>query len=111
MMEKKYKLTEETTIVNDRTLYRIETLKDFGNVKKGDKGGFIENENNLSQSGDCGVYGDAMVFEDARIYGKAKIYDDAMVFEDARIYGNARVLDNAVVRDNAKVHGFAVVRE
>ena len=73
MMEKKYKLTEETTIINDRTLYRIETLKDFGNVKKGDKGGFIENENNLSQSGDCWVYDNAMVFEDARIYGKAKI--------------------------------------
>ena len=53
MTEMKYKLTEETTIAYGRTLYRIEALKDFNDVKKGNKGGFIENENNLSQSGDC----------------------------------------------------------
>ena len=39
-MEKKYKLTEETVIVDGRTLYRIEALKDFANVKKRRKGWF-----------------------------------------------------------------------
>ena len=34
-MEKKYKLTEETTIHQGRTLRRIEALKGFGSVKKG----------------------------------------------------------------------------
>ena len=38
-MEKKYKLTDETIEVNGKTLYRIEALKDFSNIKKGDKGG------------------------------------------------------------------------
>ena len=51
-MEKKYKLTEETINVDDVTLYRIEALKDFGDIHKGDKGGFIEKEDNLSQEGD-----------------------------------------------------------
>ena len=50
-MEKKYKLTDETIEVNGKTLYRIEALKDFSNVKKGDKGGFIEKEKNLSHLG------------------------------------------------------------
>ena len=54
-MDKKYKLTEETINVNGITLYRIEALKDFANVKKGDKGGFVEKESNLFQSGDCWV--------------------------------------------------------
>ena len=54
-MEKKYKLTEETINIANKTLYRIEALKDFANVKKGDKGGFVEKEENLSQSGDCWV--------------------------------------------------------
>ena len=36
-MEKKYKLTEETTGIYGRILHRIEALKDFGNVKKGDR--------------------------------------------------------------------------
>ena len=37
-MEKKYKLTDETIEVNGKTLYRIEALKDFSNVKKKTKG-------------------------------------------------------------------------
>ena len=36
-VEKKYKLTDETTVVHgDITLYRIQALRDFGDVKKGD---------------------------------------------------------------------------
>lgn len=49
MRTAKYKLTEETINVNGITLYRIEALKDFSDVKKGDKGGFLEKEDNLSQ--------------------------------------------------------------
>ena len=52
MEEIKYRLTEESVVVNDKTLYRIEALKDFGDVHKGDKGGFVENETNLSKSRD-----------------------------------------------------------
>ena len=73
MVTKKYKLTEETINVNGKTLYRIEALKDFNDVKKGDKGGFIENEENLSQSDNCWVCGDAMVYDNARVFGNAVI--------------------------------------
>lgn len=50
---KKYKLTDETTIALGVTLYRIVALIDFADVKKGDKGGFVKSEENLSQNGDC----------------------------------------------------------
>lgn len=60
--EKKYKLTDEFVTMGYRKLYRIEALKDFSNVKKGDKGGFVESEENLSQNGDCWIYGNAKVF-------------------------------------------------
>ena len=60
-MEKKYKLTEETLETDGRTLHRIMALRDFGNARKGDIGGWIENEDNLSHCGDCWVYGDAKV--------------------------------------------------
>ena len=55
---KKYRLTDDTTHENGKTLYRIEALKSFndGWVKKGEKGGYIEKEDNLSQDGDCWVY-------------------------------------------------------
>ena len=38
----KYKLTDEFVTIGDRKLYRIEALKDFADVKNGDKGGFVE---------------------------------------------------------------------
>ena len=72
-MEKKYKLTEETTNMGNRTLYRIEALRDFSDVKKGNKGGFVEKEDNLSQSGDCWIYGDAKVYNNALVRDDAKV--------------------------------------
>ena len=72
-MEKKYKLTDETINVDGKKLCRIEALKDFRDVKKGDKGGFIEDEHNLSHDGDAWVYGNAWVCGNARVCGDAKI--------------------------------------
>lgn len=45
---KKFELTTEfiTTIFGTR-LFRIKALMDFGNVRAGDLGGFIEKEENL----------------------------------------------------------------
>ena len=108
-MEKKYKLTEETINVGDTALYRIEALRDFGDVKKGDKGGFIEKEENLSQSDDCWVYDDAKVYDNARVYGNARVCENAVVCGYARVYDNARVYNNAVVGGKAVVYGNAVV--
>ncbi|WP_412057344.1 hypothetical protein [Bartonella sp. DGB2] len=54
-MEKKYELTQETREVDDRTLYRIKALRDFGDIKAGDLGGFVENEYRLSHDGTCWV--------------------------------------------------------
>lgn len=50
-MEKKYKLTDEILEVGGHVLHRIKALRDFGNVKKGDIGGWIECEDNLSHCG------------------------------------------------------------
>lgn len=60
-MEKKYELTEETFAVDGHVLHRIKALRDFGNVKKGDIGGWIECEDNLSHDDDCWVYGEAVI--------------------------------------------------
>ena len=82
---KKYRLTDETIEVDGVTLYRIEALKTFGDVKSGDKGGYIQQEKNLSQERYCWVFGDAMVFGDAKVYGNAEVYDNAKVFGDAKV--------------------------
>ena len=108
-MGKKYKLTEETINVYGRTLHRIESLRDFGNVKKGDKGGFIENEDNLSQWDDCWVYDNAKVYNDAVVYDNAMVFKNAMVYGNALVYGNVWVYGDAKVCGDARVYGNAMV--
>jgi len=56
----KYKLLEREA----NGLCRIKALRDFGDVKKGDIGGYVEKENNLSQLGNAWVYGNARVTKD-----------------------------------------------
>ena len=70
---KKYRLTDEKIIVGCRTLYRIQALRDFGDVKEGEFGGWIESEKNLSHEGSAWIYGDARVSGDAWVYGDADI--------------------------------------
>ena len=88
---KKYELTSETKVFLGKTLYRIKALVQFGNVNAGDLGGWIEKEENLSQSGNAWVSGDARVYGNARVSGDASVYGDAEVYGNARVYGNAEV--------------------
>ena len=110
-MSKKYKLTDETINLNGATLYRIEALKDFGEIKKGDKGGFIESENNLAHEGDEWVSDNAHVYGDACVFDNARVYNNAFVSRYAQVYGNARVYGNAWLYDNTRVCGYAWVAD
>lgn len=108
-MGKKYKLTNETVIFKGITLYRIEALEDFSDVNKGDKGGFVESEKNLSQDGSCWVYDTAKIHGNAVIFGNATVYDDVEVWGFANIYGDAEVYGQAEIHDHAEIHGNAQV--
>jgi len=99
----KYKLTSNTKIKFGRKLFQIEATASFGVVSKGDKGGWIEKESNLSQDGNAWVYGNA------RVSGNAVVCDNAVVCGNARVSGNAWVCGNARVSGNAEVRGNAVV--
>jgi hypothetical protein len=101
----KYELIQEDFIVlpNGKHLHRIKALKSFGIIEKGDLGGYIEAEKNLSH------FGNAWVFKKTKIYGNAGISGNAIIDGTAHIFGNARVSGNAMVYGNAKVYGDAWV--
>ncbi len=88
---KKYELLKDefTTFPNGQKAYRIRALKSFGIVKKGEKGGFIQSEDNLSHEGNAWVYGDADVSGNARVFGNARVSGNADVSGDAEVSGNA----------------------
>lgn len=112
----KYKILYHTaTEFNGRTIYRIEAIKDFGDVKAGDLGGFVESELNLDDEGDCWIYDDAIVCncaivkDNAKVYNKAKIMDYARAVNESKIYGHAKLLDGAFVAEHAQVYGHALI--
>ena len=72
-MNKYEMLYDDKIEIGSHTLYRIRALKNFGTVKAGDIGGYIEKEENLSHEGTCWVYDNARVCENARVCGDAKI--------------------------------------
>ncbi len=112
----KFELTTEfITNAFGKKLFRIKALVEFGDVKAGELGGYVEKEENVSQDGNAWVSGDARVYGNAWVHGNAKVYDDAWVsdnakvFDNAEVYGNARVSGDARVSGNARVSGDARV--
>ena len=73
MGKKKFELTKEKKEFYGRTLFCIKALVDGHFFKKGELGGFVEKEENLSHEGNAWVSGDAMVFGNAWVSGNAKI--------------------------------------
>lgn len=120
-MDKKYVLTGKTMDFYGRLLYRIRAVRDFGSIKAGDLGGWIESEENLSHKGCCWIYDDAVVADHARVIdnasveGKAKILGQALVcgcanvYENASVFNHAQISDTATLLDKAEICGMARV--
>ncbi len=118
MKRKKYKIRKDLCYTFDgRQLYRIEALKNFGDVKKGSIGGFVENDKNLSQEGNCWIYLDGKVYDNAQVWGDAvidgfaQVCNNALVFKEAHVRGHSKIKDNARVFDNARIEGNSIVKD
>ena len=110
---KKYEFTGETKRVElwnrTATLHRIKATVEFGFVKVGELGGWIEKEENLSHEGKAWVCGDAEVCGNAKVCGDAEVCGNAKVWGNANVCGNAKVWGNANVCGDAEVCGDAKV--
>lgn len=95
--QQKYKLTDITTIYKGITLNRIQALKDFGDIKAGDLGGWVYSNMNLSQNGNCWIYDDAKVLYFSNVNDDAKILNNAICSESSCIAGNAVIGQNAII--------------
>ena len=94
---KKYEFYPKDSIVYDNhRLYRIRALKDFADVKKGDLGGYIESERNLSHFGNAWVYDDA------------KVYYYASVAGDAKVSGTADIAYRCQIPSKMVLNGYSV---
>ena len=82
---KKFEFTGEIKQIDTEngtvTLHRIKATATFGNVKRGDVGGWIESRENLSLDGEAWVADNAWVAGEARVAGDAQVSDDAQVLK------------------------------
>jgi len=109
-MKQKFILTDETIVLaKNLTLYRIKAVKDFGNIKAGTKGGYVQHVENLSQDGLCWIADDAIAFEFARISENGLLQGAAMARGYSRVYGNAVCRDYAILKDSVHVFDNAVI--
>ena len=86
--QKKYEFTGKIKTIFGIEFKQIRAIISFGCVVAGEIGGWIECEENLSQSGNAWVSGNARVYGDARVSGDARVKkdDDYMVIGGAGRY-------------------------
>lgn len=108
--KEKFELVKKNTKIaydsngEEITLYQIRALRDFtcpfklntdGEildqtlVKKGDLGGYVQKEENLSHEDGCWIF------------------EEAEVRNNGRVEGNARVVGRSLIKDNAVVKGYS----
>lgn len=120
-MSKKFELVKEKyiTLKDGRKLYQIRALREIQNermivsIKKGELGGYVESEKNLSQEGN------SWISQSARVYENALVKDGSLVGNKVIVRGNAAIEDDAYVRamsigktiieDNARIGGISTV--
>ncbi|MGH8013631.1 MAG: hypothetical protein ACREQ4_14135 [Candidatus Binataceae bacterium] len=83
---KKYELlTAGAVRLGSRELYLVRALRDFGDVRKGDIGGRIEGEQNLSHNGRSWVGGDAWVYGNGRVRGDEVVAGNVVIRDRVRV--------------------------
>lgn len=110
MEDKKYELVLETIHkFYSMSMYRIRALKDFSDVKKGQYGGYVESEENLSQTGNCWIYDDSIVCNGASVINNAIVKDSSTVknyseiSDDAIVEKGSRIDESSIVCDQSRV--------
>lgn len=90
-------------------------MRDFGNVKAGDLGGYVQTKDNLSNNYDSWIYDDAKVYGISSVSDWGKVSGNSVV-KDSTVRGNAKVFGNAIVDgsqvwDWANVYGNAKIKD
>ena len=124
--KEKFELVKKNTKIaynsngEEITLYQIRALRDFtcpfklnpdGEildqtlVKKGDLGGYVQKEENLSHEGGCWIFEEAEVRDNGRVEGNARLAGRSLVRDNAVVKGYSCLAANAYVWGNAVLDG------
>lgn len=99
LIEDDYKIVrDESRVMSvDKKVYRIEALKNFSDVKKGDKGGYVQSLTSIGQSGKAWVYDDAIVSGTATVTGDATVKGNSHIHSMVKLRKNASIIDQEII--------------
>lgn len=124
--KEKFELVKKNTKIaygsngEEITLYQIRALRDFTCpfklnpddeildqtlVKKGDLGGYVQKEENLSHEDGCWIFEEAEVRDNGRVEGNARLVGRSLVRDNAIVRGYSCLAANAYVWGNAVLDG------
>lgn len=110
-MKEKYVITDnkkiitisENGITKDVIVYQIRSINPSINDKFPSLGGWVENEYNLSQEGEC------WITDGCYILGNSKIKDNTTLFGKAIVYGESIIKGNSVITGNFIISGKTII--
>lgn len=97
-------ITCKTPGENGLLLFQIRALKDISrfNIKKGDLGGFVSSEKNLSQLEDCWIEEGSMVLDNSFVDGNAYICGKSVLSQAVHIQGET-IIKNSILKGNIDI--------
>lgn len=114
----KFRLSDDTRSVQiggpgakeSRVVRQIIALRDFADVTAGTRGGWLDDEQALSQDGECWIYDEnSLVYAGARVEDNARITGVSEISHHALISGNAWV-DCSQIGHHALLSGHVAVQ-
>lgn len=115
---KKYEIIKTDYIeYKNRKLFRIKAIRNFSYIRKGELGGYVQNENNLSHAGECWAFDNSKILDNAIVKDNAQICDDvilqdnAIVEDNAFIAGTMSIKDDVIIKGDAQINGNGVIEE
>lgn len=106
---KKYELTNEKRL-RATPMYRIRAVRDFGDVKTGDLGGWVNSEENLSHDGLCWLYDEATALDHSRVLGNAQMQNHSLITDYATVCDNALIQDYTEISFRSRVFGNTILQ-
>lgn len=99
LIEDDYKIVrDESRVMSvDKKVYRIEALKNFSDVKKGNKGGYVQSLTSIGQLGKAWVYDDAIVSGTATVTGDATVKGNSHIHSMVKLRKNASIIDQEII--------------
>ena len=109
----KYKIIDIEMTWHEHILHRIESLKDFTlingkEIRKGDLGGWVESEDNLSQEGLCWIYDECKMYENARRSGNSIGYGNSLQSGNSQQFGDSMQTGNSQQSGNSIQFGCSI---